>query len=95
MPLFWVLCNVAELLSSSTLWGRRKAEVVLDHSVADSKSTFFLYVDVGSGYRWVLRSGGQRLADSEGAYANKAECERAIERAKEGYPEAVVRDLTR
>jgi hypothetical protein len=51
MPLFWVLCNVAELLSSSALWGRRKAEVVLDHSVAATKSTFFLYIDVGSGYR--------------------------------------------
>jgi uncharacterized protein YegP (UPF0339 family) len=67
----------------------------LDHSVAATKSTFFLYVDVGRGYRWVLRSNGQRLADSEEAYANKAECEMAIERAKEGYPEAVVRDLTR
>ena len=67
----------------------------MDHNVAASKSTFCLYLDVGSGYRWVLRSNRQRLADSEGAYATKAECQRAIERAKEGYPEAVVRDLTR
>jgi hypothetical protein len=28
----------------------------------------FLYLDVGSGYRWVLRSHGKRLADSEEAY---------------------------
>ena len=68
---------------------------MLDHNVAASKSTFFLYIDVGSGYRWVQRSNGQRLADSEGAYVTKAECQRAIERAKQGYPEAVVRDLTR
>ena len=67
----------------------------MDHSVAASRTTFFLYLDVRSGYRWVLRSNGQRLADSEGAYDSRAECQRAIESAKKVYPEAVVRDLTR
>ena len=66
----------------------------MDNSEAASRTTFFLYLDVGSGYRWVLRSNGQRLADSEEAYVTKVDCERAIHEAKESYPEAVVRDLT-
>jgi uncharacterized protein YegP (UPF0339 family) len=60
-----------------------------------SRTKFFLYLDPGSGYRWVLRSDGERLADSEGAYVNKADCERTIAEAKECYPEAGMRDLTR
>ena len=67
----------------------------MDHSVATGRTTFFLYLDVGSGYRWVLRSDGKRLADSKGAYVNKADCQKAIDKAKEGYPQAAVRDLTR
>ena len=66
----------------------------MDNSEAASRTTFFLYLDVGSGYRWVLRSNGQRLANSEEAYVTKVDCERAIDEAKEWYSEAVVRDLT-
>jgi uncharacterized protein YegP (UPF0339 family) len=68
--------------------------LVVDGEASTTK--FFLYLDPGSGYRWVLRShDGERLANSEGAYVDKAECERTIEEAKERYPEAAIRDLTR
>ncbi len=60
-----------------------------------SVAKFILYLDPVSGYRWVLRSGKERISDSIRAYETKAECEREIEAAKKHYPEAVVRDLTR
>ncbi len=60
-----------------------------------SEVKFFLYVDPGAGYRWVLRSEGKRILDSERAYGKKADCQRAIEAVKKQYPDAVVRDLTR
>ena len=66
--------------------------------MANDARNFTLFFDVRTGetrYRWRLRgAGGQTLAWSESGYADKYECEAAIESMKETYSDVPVVDLT-
>jgi uncharacterized protein YegP (UPF0339 family) len=55
------------------------------------KQKFEVYEDKGKEFRWRLKaSNGQVVAASSGAYANKADCEKAIDVVKKGAPKAEV-----
>jgi len=55
------------------------------------KQKFEVYEDKGKDYRWRLKAtNGQVVASSSGGYANKADCEKAIDTIKKGAPKAEV-----
>lgn len=69
----------------------RGIQVVQQAGAAGSKSKFETFQDARNEFRWRLKaSNGRVVAESSESYKNKADCEAAIERIRQGAAKAPV-----